>query len=79
MATSEVHALSFSELSIQEFIPQAKNQNTHVKIPALAFNVRGSNKDGLLCPVRAFKAYRVRTMLFRKANPKARRLVVSMM
>ena len=83
--SSEVHALSFADLSFDEghkfamlqpvpdFIPKTHNQNLVIQIPALGPNARGSHEDRLLCPVRALKA----TAQLRKENPKTRRLFIS--
>ena len=66
--SSEVHALSFSDLAFEdnykfavvqplpEFQAITNNRNSFVKIPALGPNVRGSHDDRLLCPVRALKS-----------------------
>ena len=88
--SSEVHALSFAELGfednykfaivspIPEFVAKTGKQST-VKIPALGPAVRGSSEDRLLCPVRALKVYRARTVSLRKQNQNIRRLFMSYM
>ena len=87
--SSEVHALSFTDLAfdenyrfvtvqpVPEFIPKTQNQSSYIKIPALGPNARGSHEDRYLCPVRALKAYRARTVQLRKLNPKTRKLFIS--
>lgn len=86
---SELHAMSFKETWFHDkwksvelgFLPgfRAKTQkhNTRIRIPALTEDLIGSQRDRLLCPVRAIRYYRLRTRQYRDKHPEIERFFVS--